>query len=92
MAHDTKNTTAQQSNDEHLNADTDNSQSSLHHTLGTNPAQGSQGDHVHDGKSSRRLYGAVPPSITGSRGGNAALASLLTQLAANSIITDNTTV
>jgi len=31
------------------------------------------------------------PSVTGSRGGNAALASLLTQLAALGLITDNTT-
>jgi len=84
-------TSAQQSNDAHLNADVDNSQSSLHHTLGTNPSQGSQGDHIHDGRNSRRLYGAVPPSITGSRGGNAALANLLSQLATSNIITDNTT-
>lgn len=33
---------------------------------------------------------ATPPSITGSRGGNAALASLLTQLAAQGLITDGT--
>lgn len=32
-----------------------------------------------------------PPSVTGSRGGNAALASLLTQLASLGIIVDNTT-
>jgi hypothetical protein len=31
------------------------------------------------------------PSITGSRGGNAALASLITQLAAQGILIDNTT-
>jgi hypothetical protein len=31
------------------------------------------------------------PSVTGSRGGNAALASLLTQLASTGLITDNTT-
>jgi len=85
-------TSAQQANDAHLNADVDNSQSSLHHTLGTAPSQGSQGDHTHDGRTSRRLYGVTPPSVTGSRGGNAALASLLTALAANNIITDNTTV
>lgn len=32
-----------------------------------------------------------PPSVTGSRGGNAALASLLTVLASLGLITDNTT-
>jgi hypothetical protein len=41
------------------------------------------------------FYGAtavVKPTITGSRGGNAALASLLTQLATLGLIVDNTTV
>lgn len=33
----------------------------------------------------------APPSVTGSRGGNAALASLLTVLAGLGLITDNTT-
>ncbi len=39
------------------------------------------------------VNGAVParPSVTGSRGGNAALASLLTGLASIGLITDNTT-
>lgn len=32
-----------------------------------------------------------PPSVSGSRGGNAALASLLTALAGLGVITDNTT-
>lgn len=32
-----------------------------------------------------------PPSVTGSRGGNAALASLLTALAGLGLITNNTT-
>jgi hypothetical protein len=40
------------------------------------------------------FYGTTPvarPSITGSRGGNAALASLITQLASQGLVTDNTT-
>lgn len=40
------------------------------------------------------FYGATPvarPTITGSRGGNAALADLLTQLAAEGLVTDGTT-
>lgn len=32
-----------------------------------------------------------PPSITGSRGGNAALANLITALATLGLVTDNTT-
>lgn len=46
------------------------------------------------GSSSMGFYGTSPvakPSVTGSRGGNAALASLLTQLAALGLITDSTT-
>lgn len=38
----------------------------------------------------RRGFG-VPPAVTGSRGGNAALAALLTELAAQGLITNNTT-
>lgn len=37
------------------------------------------------------IAGATPPSVTGSRGGNAALASLLTVLAGLGLITDNST-
>jgi hypothetical protein len=35
--------------------------------------------------------GSIPLTVTGSRGGNAALASLLTQLAALGLIVDSTT-
>lgn len=37
------------------------------------------------------LLFAHPPSVTGSRGGNVALASLITQLAAQGYIKDDTT-
>jgi hypothetical protein len=40
------------------------------------------------------FFGTTPvakPTVTGSRGGNAALASLLTQLAAMGLIVDSTT-
>lgn len=46
------------------------------------------------GNASIGFYGTSPvakPAVTGSRGGNAALASLLTQLAALGLITDSTT-
>jgi len=36
-------------------------------------------------------FNATPPTVTGSRGGNAALASLLTQLADAGVIVDDTT-
>ncbi len=38
-----------------------------------------------------QLIPGTPPSVTGSRGGNVALASLLTALAAENLIIDNTT-
>ena len=51
------------------------------------------GDLNHDG-SNVGFYGSAPvakPTVTGSRGGNAALASLLTALANLGLITDNST-
>lgn len=39
----------------HLNADRDAGPTAIHHTLGLNPGQASPGDHVHDGKTSKRI-------------------------------------
>lgn len=53
-----------------------------------------RGQLTHTG-STAGFFGATPgtkPTVTGSRGGNAALASLLTQLATLGLITDSTTV
>lgn len=72
----------------HKVADTDSSTTATHHTLGIQPNQASPGDHLHDGRTSKDLY--TPISVTGSRGGNAALASLLTSLATQGFIIDNT--
>lgn len=51
--------------------------------------------HTLDGATNQvGFYGAAPaskPAVTGSRGGNAALASLITALATLGLITDNTT-
>lgn len=77
----------------HRNADSDATVFSVHHTLGINSGQASPGNHSHDGKSSKILSGYVannaPIAVVGSRGGNAALASLLTALATKGIITDS---
>lgn len=62
----------------HTRADTDSSQTAKHHTLGVNHNQSSPGDHIHDGRTSKLLMDGI--SITGSRGGNAALASLISEL------------
>lgn len=75
----------------HRQADTDALPSAAHHTLGPSGTQASPGNHKHDGNQSRKLYDP-PGSVTGSRGGNAALASLLTVLASQGIIVNNTTV
>lgn len=75
--------------DIHKVADTDSSSTAAHHTLGVQPNQASPGDHIHDGRTSKDLY--IARSVTGSRGGNAAVASLLTQLALQGLIIDNTT-
>ena len=39
----------------------------------------------------RNMYGGTKPTVTGSRGSNAALASLLDALEALGLITDSTT-
>lgn len=49
----------------HRNADTDVRVESIHHTLGPNPAQGSPGDHDHDGGSSKLLLSGY--TLTGSK-------------------------
>lgn len=61
--------------DFHTNADTDIRVESLHHTLGAAPTQASPGDHLHDGGTSGLLVSGM--SVTGSRGGNAALPSII---------------
>lgn len=78
-----------QVNEFHRYDDSDNAPESHHHTIGTDPNQASPGDHRHNGKDSYLLYGGI--TVTGSRGGNAALASLLTALAQEGIIIDGTT-
>lgn len=39
----------------HSNSDLDASQTAQHHTLGQGHNQGSPGDHMHDGKNSKKL-------------------------------------
>lgn len=74
--------------DFHTNADTDVQTTSKHHTLGSQPAQASPGDHTHDGGTSAQLLGGI--SLTGARNSDAYLLSIneaLVQLGAR----DNTT-
>ncbi len=62
----------------HTNADTDVRTESIHHTLGQGPNQASPGDHLHDGGSSPLLLAGT--TISGSRGGNVALQSVISAL------------
>lgn len=58
-------------------------------SLGPGNLQASPGDHKHDGTTSKQLMTGI--TITGSKGGNAALADLITKLAAALGFTDGTT-
>lgn len=78
---------------DHYHSDCDSSPQAQHHSLGANRNQAAPGNHSHDGVSSAKIgpmemdptpgnEGKTRPSltITGSKGGNAALASLLSYL------------
>jgi len=64
--------------DFHTNADTDTRDTAAHHTLGTSPTQASPGNHRHRGGDSELLLEGVV--LTGSRGGNIALLSVINAL------------
>lgn len=73
----------------------DNSWNALHHTIGLKHDQASSGDHTHNGVNSNtidpsKLMAGI--TITGSRGGNVALANLLTALSSTFGFTNGTTV
>lgn|SRR5678816_3700516 len=73
----------------HTRADTDSSVVAAHHTLGISHNQSSGGDHIHDGISSKQLMSGTV--LIGAKGGNVALANLITALAAKFGFTDSTT-
>lgn len=75
----------------HVRSDVDSGPFAQHHTLGIKHNQASFGDHVHDGKSSRKIGLGLNLSVSGSKGGNAALASLLLMLGQIIEFTDSTT-
>lgn len=64
--------------DFHNNSDVDQDKEAQHHTLGYGPNQASPGSHNHRGSDSVLLLGEV--ELTGSRGGNTALASVIAAL------------
>lgn len=78
--------------DFHTNSDKDGSPQAQHHSLGPTANQAAAGNHTHDGGQSAALTALMENiTVTGSKGGNAALASLLTGLAAAFGLKDTTT-
>ena len=69
---------AQAVEDFHTNADTDTRPEAVHHSLGPSPSQSAPGDHLHDGGSSSLLLTGV--TLSGSRGGNVAMVSIISAL------------
>lgn len=72
----------------HTNADTDGDEGSIHHSLGPRKGQAAGGDHDHRGGNSVALLQGT--TISGSRGGNAAVTSIIAALVELGA-TDNTT-
>lgn len=62
----------------HLYDDTDTESTSHHHTLGPGNNQAAAGSHVHNGSDSPLLFEGV--IISGAKGSNAALASVIALL------------
>ena len=62
----------------HTNADTDGNEGSIHHTLGPGHSQASPGDHDHRGGASVAILSGV--TLSGAKGGNTALASVIAAL------------
>lgn len=79
---------AQEVNKFHNHSDLDSSERSQHHTLGFKRGQASPGDHKHDGLTSKKLGSGV--TVTGAKGGNAALTSLIAAMVSVLGITDST--
>lgn len=73
----------------HANSDVDGGNLAQHHTLGSFPGQASPGPHLHDGGTSKQLMEGI--TIIGAKGGNVALANLITALSQVLGFTDNTT-
>lgn len=73
----------------HDRSDVDSSSTAQHHTLGLKHDQASPGDHKHDGKNSRLIGEGI--TISGAKGGNAALASVIAAMVQMFGVTDSTT-
>lgn len=65
-------------NEFHTSDDVDRDAAAHHHTLGPNANQASPGSHRHDGSDSILLLQGI--TISGAKGGNTALASVISAL------------
>lgn len=83
--------TARQVNKFHEKSDLNSGPNSQHHSLGTDRNQSASGAHNHGGKDSKKIGDGMGLVVTGSKGGNAALTSLLTELAKVISFTNSTT-
>lgn len=72
----------------HAFSDVDSEQGAQHHTLGPGVNQAASGAHSHDGNNSPLLFNGT---VTGSRGGNAAVANLISIICSQTGIIDGTT-
>lgn len=69
------NADATQVDDFHEQSDLDTRKEAQHHSLGPGQDQAAPGNHTHDGGTSSQLW--TGDTLTGSRGGNMALASVI---------------
>jgi hypothetical protein len=69
---------ATQVRDIHTYSDVDSTADAQHHTLGPGQNQAASGTHRHNGNDSPLLFEGI--SITGARGGNTAIASIIALL------------
>lgn len=72
----------------HAFSDVDSDQGAQHHTLGSGVNQAASGAHTHDGNNSPLLFNGT---VTGSRGGNAAVANLISIMCQQTGMIDGTT-
>lgn len=73
----------------HDRSDNDSASTAQHHSLGIKHNQASPGDHKHDGRNSKLIGEGI--TLSGSKGGNAALASVISAMVQMFGVTDNTT-
>lgn len=75
----------------HTRSDVDSSTTAQHHTLGIQHNQAASGDHVHDGKSSRKIGTGLSLSISGTKNTAGSEDSIVNMLKQVIDFTDNRT-